>query len=162
DDRQPDATAAEHGDGLPRLEPRRAQCSADPGEDAAAHERGAVERQRGIDLHHRVLVQQHALGVAADADELTERLAPLREPRRSGLRACDDATDTEIRMAGQTLRAASAETGQARYHVVAGPQRGHVGTDRLDDARALVAQDIGAIERKSSEAIDDVEVAVTD
>src|SRR5262249_33594058 len=156
------AAAAERGAGLSRLEPRRAQCSADAGEDAAAHERGAVERQRGIDLHHRVLVQQHALGVAADADELTERLASLREPRRSGLRTCDDATDAEIRMSRQTLRTASAETGQARHHVIAGTQRGHVGTDSLDHTRALVAEDIGSIERKSPEAIDDVEVAVTD
>src|SRR5882672_370203 len=51
-------------------EDRRAHA----GEHAAAHQRRAVERQRGIDLHDRVLVQQHALGVAADADELPEPL----------------------------------------------------------------------------------------
>ena len=162
DDRQPDAAASEHRDGLPGLEPRRAQRGSDAGEDAAAHERGPVERQRGIDLHHRVLVQQHALGVAADADELAERLASLREPRLPRLRARDDAADAEVRMARQALGAAPTEAGQARDHVIAGPQRGDVGADRFDDARALVAQHVRSIERKSSEAVDDVEVAVTD
>ena len=33
------------------------------------HEGGAIERQVVVDFHHRVLVQQHALGIAADAGE---------------------------------------------------------------------------------------------
>ena len=65
-------------------------------------------------------------------------------------------------MARQALGAAPTEAGQARDHVIAGPQRGDVGADRFDDARALVAQHVRSIERKSSEAVDDVEVAVTD
>src|SRR5438105_2576386 len=65
-------------------------------------------------------------------------------------------------MAAEALRTAPAESRQARHHVIAGAQRRHVGADRLDDARALVAQHDGAIEGPAPLAIDDVEVAVAD
>ena len=86
-DREPDAAAPEHGDGLARFEPRASERGAHAGEDAASNEGRTVERQVGIDPHHRVLVQQHALGVAADPDELTDtgsrsaRGAARRTPR---------------------------------------------------------------------------------
>jgi len=56
-DRQTDAAAAEHRHRLPRLEPRGAQRRPDAGQHPAADQRGAVERQLGIDLHQRILVQ---------------------------------------------------------------------------------------------------------
>src|SRR2546427_10324221 len=77
DDREPDAAAAEHRDRLPGLEPGGSQRRPHAGEDATSHEGGAVERELRVDLHHRVLVEQHALGIARDADELSERLALL-------------------------------------------------------------------------------------
>ncbi len=162
DDREPDAAAPEHGDGLARLEPRAPERGADAGEDAAPDERGAVERQVGVDPHHRVLVQQHALGVAADPDELPHGLAFLRESRRAGLRARDDAAGAEVRMPAETLRAASAESRQAGHHVIAGTDRGHVGTHRLDDAGPFVSQHDRPIERPSALTVHDVKVAVAD
>ena len=74
----------------PGLEPGAAQRRADPGEHAAADERRLVEREVVVDLHERVLVQQHALGVAADAEELARRAgrsatgaaSPLRRASR--------------------------------------------------------------------------------
>src|SRR5207247_9498939 len=77
-DREPHATAAEHGDGLTRLQSRRAQRGADTGEHAAAHERRAIEREIGIDLHERVLVQQDALGVARNPEEPPHRPPALQ------------------------------------------------------------------------------------
>src|SRR3989449_1078232 len=162
DDRQPDAAAAEHGHRLPGLQPRGAQRRSDPCEDATADERGPVERQVGVDLHHRVLVEQHALGVAADADELSERLALLGEPRGPRLRTGDDTADAEVRVAGEALRAAPAEAGETGHHVIAGTQGGHLRAHRLDDAGALVAEDVWSIQRKPPEPIHDVEVAVAD
>ena len=115
----------------PGLEPRAPQRRADAGEDAAAHERGAVERQVGVDLHHRVLVQQHALGVAADAGELPERPAPSATAAAAPTSArVTTPADAEVGVAAEALRAAPAEAGEARHHVVAGPQRRHVGRRR--------------------------------
>src|SRR5262249_4980833 len=113
-------------------------------------------------LHHGVFVQEHALGVARDADELAERLAPLREPWRRRLRTCDHAPGAEIRVPAETLGAASTEAGEAGDHGIAPAQGSDVGADRLHDARALVAEDVRPIERKPSQAVDDVEVAVAD
>src|SRR5262245_2469897 len=159
-DREPDAAAAEHRDGLPRLEPGRPKRRADARKHAASHEGRAVQGQLGVDLHKRVLVEQHALGVARDPDELPERLAFLREPRRGGLGPGDDPADAEVWVAAQTLLAASAEAGEAGHHMVARPQRRHVRAHRLDDARALVAQDDGAVQREAPHAVDDVQIRV--
>src|SRR5256885_16523111 len=65
-------------------------------------------------------------------------------------------------MAGEALREAAAKPGEARYHVIAGPQRRDVGADHLHDAGALVAEHDGPIERPAPLAVDDVQVAVAD
>ena len=65
----------------PASRPGAPERRPDPGEDPAAHERGAIQRQVVVDLHHRVLVQQHALGIAADARERRDPLPLLRQPR---------------------------------------------------------------------------------
>ena len=72
-DRKSHAATAEHGDRLPGREARGAQRRADAGKDTATDERGAIERKRGVDLHERVFVQQHVIGIARDARELAER-----------------------------------------------------------------------------------------
>ena len=92
-------------------------------------------------------MEQHALGVARDPDELPERLALLREPRRGGLGPGDDAADAEVRVPAEALLAASAEAGEAGHHVVARPQGRHVGAHRLDDAGALVPENDRAVQR---------------
>src|SRR4029453_13182499 len=159
-DREADAAAAEHRDGLPGLESGRPERGADAREHAASHEGRAVQGQLGVDLHHRVLVEQHALGVARDADELPERLAFLREPGRGGLGPGDDAPDAEVWMAAEALLAASAEPGEAGDHVIARPQGRHVGAHRLDDARALMSENDRTIQREAPHAVDDVQVRV--
>jgi len=64
-DRQPDTAAADTANRLARLEP---ECAAPrrPGEDAAAHERGAVERQMESIFTTEFSLQQHALRVTGD------------------------------------------------------------------------------------------------
>src|SRR5437867_2758138 len=79
------------------------------GQDSATDQRSAVERQFGVDLHQRVLVQQHLLGIARNADELPERLALLRQPRLRALGPRNDRADAQIRMAGKALRASAAK-----------------------------------------------------
>src|SRR5262249_4641338 len=118
-DRQSDPAAAEYRDGLPGLEPRAAQCRTDPGQHAAADQRGAAERQFGIDAHDRVFVQQHLLGIARNADELAERRTVLRQARRRRVGPRDDAAGAQIRVTRQALRAAAAKTRQARDDMVA-------------------------------------------
>ena len=101
-------------------------------------------------------MEQHALGVARDADELAERSALLREARRAGFRSSDEAGDAEIGMSAQTLLAAAAEAGEAGHHVVARAYGRHVGPDGLDDAGAFVPQDDRPVERKPADAVHDV------
>src|SRR5262249_4129038 len=146
DDGKPDAAAAEHRDGLSALEPGAAQRRPDAGQDTAADQRGTVERQIGVDLHDRVLVQEHALGVARDADELPERLARLGQPRRGRVRARHDAAGAEVRVPVQALRTRAAEAGEAGDYVIARAHRRDVGADGLDDPRALVAQHDRSVE----------------
>src|SRR5712691_9102439 len=74
----------------------------------------------------------------------------------------DDTADAEVRVAGEALRAAPAEAGETGHHVIAGTQGGHLRAHRLDDAGALVAEDIWSIQREPPEPIHDVEVAVAD
>ena len=46
---------------------------ADAGGDAAADQRGAIERHVGADLHDRVFVHQHAFGERRQIQELIAR-----------------------------------------------------------------------------------------
>src|SRR5262249_15990576 len=134
----------------------------DAREHAAADERRAVERQVGIDLHHGVFVQQHALGIARDADELAQRLTALRQPRRGRIRACDDASRAEVRMPIEALPPPSAESRETGHPVIAWPQRRDVAADRFDHAGALVTQDDRAVEWPAAEAVDNMKIAMAD
>jgi hypothetical protein len=107
-------------------------------------------------------VQQHALGVAADADELPEGLSLLREARRRRIAPGHDAAHAQVGMATQTLRAVPAEAGQAGHHVIARAHGRHLRSDRLHHTGALVAQDDRPIERVPRLALHDVEIAVAD
>src|SRR6267142_2404151 len=162
DDRQPYAAAAEDRDGLAGLEPGGPERRAHAGEHAAPDEGRPVERQVGIDLHDRVLVEQHVLGVARDADELADRSALLRQARRAGFGPRDEAGDAEVGMPAQALLATAAEAGETGHHVIPGAHGRHVGSDGLHHARALMAQDDRAVQRKPAEAVHDVQIAVAD
>jgi hypothetical protein len=160
DDRQPDAAAAEHRDGLAGLEPRAAQRRADPGQHAAADQRGAVERQFRVDPDDRVLVQQHLLGIARNADELAKGLTVLRQPRGCRLGPGDDAAGAQVGVTRQALRAATAKAGETGDDMVAGPHRRDIRADRLDNAGALVPQHDRPVEREAADPVDDMQVAV--
>ena len=160
DDRETHAAAPEHGHRLPGFQPRGAKRRPDAGENAAADERGAVERQLAIDLHHRILVRQHALGGAGDAEELPDRRAFLGQPRRRGVCAGDEASGAEIGVPAEALLAAAAEAGKARDDVIARAQGDHVVTHRLHDAGALVPEHVWTVQRKPSDTVNDVEIAV--
>ena len=105
-------------------------------------------------------MEEHALGVARDAGELTKGVAVLRQPRPGRIRTRHDAAGAHVRMAAQALRAASAEAGETGDDVIAGPHGRHLGADRLHDAGAFVAQHERAIERVPADTVDDVEIAV--
>src|SRR5271167_1153113 len=160
DDRQPDPAAAKHRDRLPGLETRGAQRRADPGQHPAADEGRAVERQFGVDLYQRILVQQHLLGITRNADELTQRLALLRQPRGCGIRPRDETAGAQIRVPGKTLWAIAAEAREAGDDVVSRLDRRHLAADRLDDPRTLMAEHDRPVERESALPVDDVKIAV--
>ena len=161
-DRQADAAATEHRNGLAGLHARTAQCRADAGQHAAAHQRGAVQRDFRIDAHDGVLVQQHVVGVTADGGEQAQRLAVLRHARGGGIIARDDAAGAEIGMASEALRTGAAEAGQAGDDVIADAHGGDVLAHRLDDAGAFMAEQEGAVEREAAVAVDHVQIAVAD
>src|SRR5437762_4075177 len=48
--------------------------------------------------------------------------------------------ETEIRTVAQAVNTEAALRGEHRHHLIARPDRGHVRTDLLDDARSLVAE----------------------
>src|SRR5262249_27933102 len=132
------------------------------GTAAAAHERGAIQRQIVVDLHHGVFVEQHALGIATDAGERRDARSLLRQPRRRRFAARHRASDTHIGVPAEALGAASAEAGQTGHHVVAGAKRRHLIADGLDDSRSLVSEHDAAVERVAAVAVDHVQVAVAD
>jgi len=139
-----------------------AERRADPGQHPAADQGRAIERQVVVDLHHRVLVQQHALGIAADAGEGGNALPLFRQARRRRGAPGHRAADADVRVTAEALRAAAAEARETGHHVVAGPQRGHLVADRLDDAGALVAEHEPALQREPAVTVHHVQVAVTD
>ena len=62
-------------------------------------------------------------------------------------------------MSGEALRARAAESRQAGDDVIARPRRRHLGADRLHDPGA---EDERPVDRVPTDAVDDVQIAVTD
>ncbi len=79
---QPDAAAADHRNRRSGFDPGGAEHRPEPGGDAAANQRGPVERHVVADLHQAVLVHQHLLGEGAAVDELCDRRPVEAEPWR--------------------------------------------------------------------------------
>src|SRR5204863_4518783 len=99
-----------------------------------------------VDAHDGVLVQQHLLGITGNADELADRLAVLRQPRRRCVRPGDDAAGAQIGMTAEALLALAAKAGEAGDDMVADTHAGDARADRLDDAGALMAEHDRAVE----------------
>src|SRR5262249_12207671 len=86
----------------------RAVFSAAAGRDAAADEGRLRERHLIVDLHDRILVDQHLLGVRGEVGELVDGLAVPHELRRLVLlphRPCL----AEVRLTGEAVIARPAE-----------------------------------------------------
>src|SRR5229473_6160476 len=90
----------------------------------------------------RVLMEEHALGEAADREGLFQRLAVLRQARRLRGAAGHEPGRTKIGMAAETLRAIAAEAGEAGHHVVTRPYGGDVFAHCFNNASTLVAEDL--------------------
>src|SRR5581483_3659021 len=78
-DREADAATPDDGDAGPGLHLRGVQRRAEPGGDATADDRGAIQRVVGIDLHQRVLVDEHLFGEPAQVRELRDGIPGHRE-----------------------------------------------------------------------------------
>src|SRR5262245_26806664 len=105
-------------------------------------------------------MQKHALGEAANREELFQRLAMLGQPRRLRGTAGHKPGGAQVRMAAETLLAVAAEAGEAGNNVVARPHRGHVLAHRLDNAGTLVAEHLWEVRVVAGVAVNDVQVAV--
>ena len=113
-----------------RARARVLKTRAEPGRDAAADQRHAVERHVAADAHERVLVHEHALGEGAQVHELRDRLAVLREARRLVGTAHRRLALAEVRAAGDAVLARAAEGREAADHVVAGRDVAHLARRR--------------------------------
>src|SRR5205809_449955 len=106
---------------------------------------GAVDEMRGADASRDLL-----LGLEhVDRDDLAEWRAVLRQPRRRRVGPGDDAAGAQIGVAGEALRTAAAEAGEAGDDMVAGPHRRDIRADRLDDAGAFMAEHDRPVEREA-------------
>src|SRR3546814_11878960 len=74
DDRGADAAATEYRDARPGFDLRGVERRTDAGQDRAPDERGAIERNILVDLHHRPFWQEHELGETAKIGERDQKL----------------------------------------------------------------------------------------
>ena len=139
-DVEADAAATDDRDRRARRDLRGVEHRAETGGDRAAHERGDVDRHLVVDLQQRLLGKEHLLGESADARELVDGDAVLRQ-RRAEAGSAGGPVLAHVRTTGRARRTQSARRRRARDHLVARTEVGDVGTDRLDDARRLVPQD---------------------
>ena len=131
-----DAAAPDHGDGGAGLDLGGVEHRADAGGDAAADQRGPVERHVLADLHEAVLVDEHLLGERAHVEQRVGLLAGVGEPRLGARRPPHGVLALAQRqVAGEAGLAVAAEHRQAGDHVVAGLHVGDLVADRLDDRR---------------------------
>src|ERR1700736_5894308 len=63
-------------------------------------------------------------------------------------------------MPGEALWAVAAKARETSDDVIAGLDRRHLGADRLDDPRTLVAEHDRPVEREPALAVDDMQIAV--
>ena len=136
-DGEPDAAAADHGDGRALPHRRRPEGGARAGREAAREQRRLLDRQLLRHLHRARLVHDRVVGERAAAEHRRQQRAvggPVQPPLRAKLRGA------AARIAAPALRALAARRAPGDDDAVAGRDRGHVAPDLLDDARALVAE----------------------
>ena len=159
DRREADAAASENRDGRSGLDARGVEHGAHPGRDAASDERGAVQRHVVADLHQRVFMHQHLLGVRRKVGKLAHRLALERQPGLFALAPLRRrAVGAAVGMARHAIVAVAAENRETGDDVVAGLHIVDGLAHFLDDSGGFMAQYGGG--GKGVVAVDKVQVAV--
>ncbi len=138
---QADPSATDHRDGRAGRNLRGVEDRTHTGQDAAAEEAGAGERECGVDLHHVVLAHEHVLGEATQCHELVNGAAHVVQARGCVGSPGVVIGEAPVRLPGHAVRTVPAEHGQARDDVVTGPQVADTGADRLDDPGRFVPED---------------------
>ena len=158
DGAQADAAAADHRDGLAGPHHGPVEHRAEAGRDAAAEQRGEVERHLRRDPHGRRLVHEQLLREARHVQELVHLGAAAVQPRRLARRARRVRRRAQVRAAPQAAVAAAAGRRQAGDDVVAGREAVDLAADLEHHAGRLVAED--GRPRDVEHAAQVVEVAV--
>jgi len=167
DDGDPHSTASDHRDGRARTHASGVQRRAESRRDATGEDRRAVERVVRIDLHQRVLVDEHQLGEAPEMDVLVDACAVEGDPRRCAGRPGTQVTLADRRSATHAELALPTGRVAARRHMVARSEVSDIFADGFHDSGCLVAEHDRA-QRWSSRcraraewSVDVVEIAVT-
>src|SRR3546814_15592594 len=118
-----DAAATEYRDARPGFDLRGVERRTDAGQDRAPDERGAIERNILVDLHHRPFGQEHELGETAKIGERDQLLAVRRQARRRPFgspRGGAHAIEAQMRPAIEALLAGATIDGGERDDMNAG------------------------------------------
>ena len=161
----PDAAAADHRDAVARPHARGAPDRAGAGRHGAAGQRGDLERHAVGDRDAAGRRHDRALGERGQERVVVDRLAA-----RARAAACpsssppwpipSQAVVAEVRQPAQALVAAAARRHPGEHHARARRASAARSPDRLDHARALVAEHRRAAGRRR--AVDRVVVGVAD
>ena len=138
---QADATATDDGDSCTRLDSGGMNHRPNPRRDAAPDQRRAIQGHVLADLCDGMFVHEHVLGKGREIRELDDAVSVLRQPRRLVGTTLHFGRLAKGQVAGETVFAVATEHRQAGDDVVSGLDVGDIRSNRLDDARGLVAKD---------------------
>ena len=139
DDRLADAAASDDRDRRSRHDPRGVERRSDTGGHAAPDERELRIGQVGVDLHQVRLVAGHLVGEGAEPGHGVRDAAV--GAGRLGQHHHLAAHRAEVALAVQAPEAVAAGGDEGRDDMVADRDARDLGSDPLDGARALVAED---------------------
>jgi len=151
-----DATATEDGDGVIALDVPRVHRGAEPGHHAAAEQPGGFGPGGRVHLGGLSGRDERLLGECADA-ECGRELGAVGERHLPGRVVGREAVPGPTPATRPTL---AADGTPVEHHEVAGRDAGHVGSDRFDDPRRLVAEEVREV--IADPALPVVQVGVTD
>jgi hypothetical protein len=153
-----DAAAADHSHRLAGGDLGGVDGGAVAGDDAAADQRRPVERKVVADLHQRILVHQHHLGVGGEIGEGMQLLAVEAQALGGAGGQLHLGVGADEGPPRRAVVAGAAEHRQAGDDVVALFHIADLGAHFLHDARRFVAQDHG--QGMGIEALDEMQIRV--
>ena len=145
-------------DGRPDFDLSGVDHRPETGHHRAANEGAAVEGHVVSHFHTGPFVDEHLLGVRPEVEELGERFAPDREPRRVSRGPPRLVAFTEHGASCGAVATDSAESGHTGDDMVAWREVGHSDPYGLDDARRFVAGHAGQF--GGVVAVDKVQIGV--